>query len=138
MTSTGYKQVLKFIGEAGRCYAIIKKEQPDVYARVRNRLSDCDFMLVNGALSSKGNYAMVVSILCSRGVVIWEHNRQRNDWSKPIEVEYNNKVYVGFRNNVAKEISTLTSMGYKTIQNYINIAVCNGCVVHGLSCRYKK
>lgn len=84
------------------------------------------------------HYPRVVSILCSRGVVIWEHNRQRNDWSKPIEVEYNNKVYVGFRNNVAKEISTLTSMGYKTIQNYINIAVSNGCVVHGLSCRYKK
>ena len=59
MTSTGYKQVLKFIGEAGRCYAIIKKEQPDVYARVRNRLSDCDVMLVNGALSSKGNYVLM-------------------------------------------------------------------------------
>ena len=59
MTYTGYKQVLKFIGDSGRCYAIIKKEQPDVYVRVRNRLSGCDIMLVNGALSSKGNYVFM-------------------------------------------------------------------------------
>lgn len=59
MTSIGYKQVIKFIGDAGRCYAIIKKEHPDLYNRIKDRLSGSDVMFVNGALSSKGNYVFM-------------------------------------------------------------------------------
>lgn len=58
MRASDYKRVINFLGDKGKGYAIIKKEQPVLYDVVQNRLLDCDIIFANGFISDYGNYTL--------------------------------------------------------------------------------